>query len=161
MLKKWFKKLEESIGKDDENQRKKLPWILGLGLVGILLLVFSSFHVKEKIPDEEEAPLTHTVPSKTSMSGSSISSMQDYERYYEVELAQILGKIVGVDDVSLKVNLDSSEEEVLAQDTRQTEQVTSEADKRGGNRSVSQNSNDRKTAYYRGENGEKPVIIKN
>ena len=87
-------------------------------------------------------------------------SLQDYEYRYETELANVLSRIVGVDDVTVMVTLDSSEESVFATDDRDTEQVTNEADKRGGNRSISQSSNDKKTAYYRTEGGDKPVIIK-
>ena len=58
------------------------------------------------------------------------------------------------------VNLDSTEEEVVQTDERESEQVTTERDKNGGNRSITQNTIDRKTAYYRGENGEVPVIVK-
>lgn len=89
-----------------------------------------------------------------------MSAMQQYEREVEQQLSEVLGKIVGVDDVSVIVNLDSTEEEVVQIDERQSEQVTTERDKTGGNRSITQNTRDRKTAYYRNDDGERPVVVK-
>lgn len=156
MLKEWFSKIGESLGRD-EKHRKKLPWIIALGFFGIVLLVLPSLKTKEEPTQDQQKPTSQQgVQEKLSAD----ASMQDYEYKYETELANVLSRIVGVDDVTVLVNLDSSEEEVFATDVRDTEQVTNEADKRGGNRSISQSSNDKKTAYYRTEGGDKPVIIK-
>jgi stage III sporulation protein AG len=87
-------------------------------------------------------------------------SMVEYEQRYEKELEEVLTKIVGVEDVSVIVNLNSTVEEVLQVDKRESRQVTTETDKNGGKRSVTQDTEDQKTAYYRSENGEKPVVIK-
>lgn len=158
MFKNFLSKISESF-KKDEKSKKKLPWILALGFLGIILLVVPSFRVKKEV-EQEPLPLHPTNQNVSEPKLSDEASMQDYENKYEIELATVLSRIVGVDDVSVLVNLDSSEEEVFATDVRETEQVTNEADKRGGNRSISQNSNDKKTAYYRTENGDKPVVVK-
>jgi len=71
-----------------------------------------------------------------------------------------LSKVVGVSDVSVIVNLDSTEEEVVQSDTRESAQSTNETDTRGGTRSVNQNNVDKKTSVYRTDQGEQPIIIK-
>ena len=93
-------------------------------------------------------------------SANNALSMVEYEQRYEKELEEVLSKIVGVEDVSVIVNLNSTVEEVLQVDKRESRQVTTETDKNGGKRWSPRTLKYQKTAYYRGENGEKPVVIK-
>ncbi|MGA9173938.1 MAG: stage III sporulation protein AG, partial [Thermoactinomyces sp.] len=134
-----------------------------LGCVGLAIMILSSFmNVRENEEQDLSAgpPPSMDAEAKPLQSQNQNGSMQDYERQYETELKQVLSNIVGVDDVSVIVNLDSTEEEVVQTDERESEQVTTERDRNGGNRSITQNTIDRKTAYYRGESGETPVIVK-
>ena len=147
MLKKLFSFLENL-----NEKQKKISFILSLGILGIFIMLLPSFRPNSAQPT--------IVNSQKKFDSQEIKTIQDYEKLYEKELIDILSKVVGVSEVSAVVNLDSSEEEVVAVDVQQTEQLTNELDKRGGNRSISQNSNNKKTAYYRTENGEKPVVIK-
>lgn len=59
-------------------------------------------------------------------------TIKDYESLYEARLTEVLSKIVGVDDVAVMVNLDSSEETVVEKDIRRSNQVTDEQDQKGG-----------------------------
>jgi len=147
VLKKLFSFLENL-----NEKQKKISFILSLGILGIFIMLLPSFRPNSAQPT--------IVNSQKKFDSQEIKTIQDYEKLYEKELIDILSKVVGVSEVSAVVNLDSSEEEVVAVDVQQTEQLTNELDKRGGNRSISQNSNNKKTAYYRTENGEKPVVIK-
>jgi stage III sporulation protein AG len=125
----------------------------------VAIMLFSSFiGVKENATPPD--PMSVMPTSAKPQAKQPVSTMQDYERQVEQQLAEVLSKIVGVDDVSVVVNLDSTEEEVVQTDERQSEQVTTERDKSGGNRSITQNTRDKKTAYYRNENGERPVVVK-
>lgn len=157
MFKKWLS-LDFS-SKGEGKRARNFRGVLLLGCVGMAILLFSSFMQVEET-DSIAAPASKENAPKQNHPVSTNSSMQQYETQYEGQLSTILNKIVGVRDASVIVNLDSSEEEVVAVDVRDSEQVTSEADKRGGNRSITQSNNDKKTAYYRTDNGDKPVIIK-
>lgn len=157
MLSKWMKQLEEKMGSGGKN-KSKLGWMVILGGVGVAIMLLSSFiGVKEKMTTEETMDVVQT---STKQANHPVTAMQEYERQVEQQLGEVLSKIVGVEDVSVVVNLDSTEEEVVQIDERQSEQVTTERDKTGGQRSITQNTNDRKTAYYRNENGEQPVVVK-
>ncbi|MBA4544534.1 MULTISPECIES: stage III sporulation protein AG [Thermoactinomyces] len=162
MFKKW---LDQIIGKmgGSEKQKNRFGLIIIMGGVGLMIMILSSFfNVRENDGPELSTgnPPSLETGAKPLQSRGDSGSMQEYERMYETELKEVLSEIVGVDDVSVIVNLDSTEEEVVQTDERESEQVTTERDKNGGNRSITQNTIDRKTAYYRGENGEVPVIVK-
>jgi stage III sporulation protein AG len=162
MFKKWLQQIEEKMG-GSEKQKNRFGLIIILGCVGLAIMILSSFmNVRENEEQDLSAgpPPSMDAEAKPLQSQNQNGSMQDYERQYETELKEVLSNIVGVDDVSVIVNLDSTEEEVVQTDERESEQVTTERDRNGGNRSITQNTIDRKTAYYRGESGETPVIVK-
>ena len=160
MFKKLFQKLE-----GDEKKTKRLGWILILGALGVAIMILSSFiQVREASlpPDKKAHPQAEAdaTPASADSSSNDAVSMVEYEQRYEKELEEVLSKIVGVEDVSVIVNLNSTVEEVLQVDKRESRQVTTETDKSGGKRSITQDTEDQKTAYYRSENGEKPVVVK-
>ena len=160
MFKKLFQKLE-----GDEKKTKRLGWILILGALGVAIMILSSFiQVREASlpPDKKASPQAEAdaTPASADSSSNDAVSMVEYEQRYEKELEEVLSKIVGVEDVSVIVNLNSTVEEVLQVDKRESRQVTTETDKSGGKRSITQDTEDQKTAYYRSENGEKPVVVK-
>lgn len=152
LWKKWLK----------GDSKKRLNFLLILGGVGVGVMLFSSFMQ----PKKTEWSMEPTTPSlmggeeKQVQTESKMSQIEQYEKRFEKQLEEVLSKIVGVDDVSVIVNLESTEEEVVQLDVRESEQVTTEKDKNGGNRSITQNTLDKKTAYYRGEGGDKPIVVK-
>lgn len=131
---------------------------------GVGAMLVSSFFQ----PEEDAGPppngsswLPSKVPSQpTQAKVTELTSMQKYESEYEQELATILSKVVGVSDVDVVVNLDSTEEEVIQYDVRENTQTTTETDTKGGTRSIQQNNTDRKTSMYRDSGGEKPLVVK-
>lgn len=161
MLKKLWQKWEQK-WQGDEKQKKRFGWILILGASGLAIMIISQFvQVREaSLPPGKNVSSDIEAEAKPASSSNEEDSMVQYEQMYEEELEQVLSKIVGVDDVSVIVNLDSTAEEVVQVDKRESRQITTETDKNGGKRSITQDTEDQKTAYYRGENGEKPVVIK-
>lgn len=147
MLQKWLPK------------QKKWHYLILIGCLGAGLLLFSSFLTNQEEDAVSPPLMTDTTNSKPT-NRLQQNSMQDYEEQFETELSAILSKVVGVSDVSVVVNLDSTEEEVVQSDTRESEQTTNEADTKGGTRSVNQNNVDKKTSVYRTNQGEQPIVIK-
>jgi stage III sporulation protein AG len=145
MLQKWFPK------------QKKWHYLILLGCLGLGVLLFSSFLTTQ---EEDAAPSPFANKEQTSKPAVQQNGMEAYEQQFESELATNLSKVVGVSDVSVVVNLDSTEEEVLQSDTREANQTTNETDTRGGNRTVNQDNVDKKTSVYRTDQGEQPIIIK-
>lgn len=160
MWKNWFHQVEEKVG-GDEKQKKRFRLFLLVGLVGVMVLILSSFfEVESHTAETEDNPLTKTGKTSSSKEIGTSTKMNMYEKEYESELADVLSQIVGVEDVSVIVNLDSTEEDVVHIDRRNSEQVTTEMDKRGNNRSIRNETDDQKPAFYQDEGGEKPLVIK-
>ncbi|RAL26568.1 stage III sporulation protein AG [Thermoflavimicrobium daqui] len=159
MFLKWLQKLEQKLG--GGTKRNTFRFILILGCIGAGVMLLSSFL---QVEEEDGVPRRFSAPSfkedNTGPVPHKEMSMEDYEKKYESQLADVLSKIVGVDDVSVMVNLDSTEEEVVHVETREASQVTNEADPKGGNRTIQQTNNEKKTATYRADDGEQPVVIK-
>ncbi len=161
MFQKWLTQLEQKLG-GNEKKTNTFRWILLLGCIGMGIMLLSSFLYVEEEDGRGNGGLTSSVLKSEEPQQNPMKEMgmADYERKYESQLADVLNKIVGVDDVSVMVNLDSTEEEVVHIETRDSSQVTNEADPKGGNRTIQQTNNEQKTATYRGENGEKPIVVK-
>ncbi|SFJ31281.1 stage III sporulation protein AG [Thermoflavimicrobium dichotomicum] len=159
MLQKWLEKMEQKMG--GEKKKNTFRWILLLGCLGIGIMILASFI---QVEEEDGKPRGLSAPSfqnnTRQPSSNKEMGMVDYEKKYEAQLADVLSKIVGVDDVSVMVNLDSTEEEVVHVETRESSQITNEADPKGGNRTIQQTNSEKKTATYRGEDGEQPMVVK-
>lgn len=147
MLQKWLPK------------QKKWHYLILVGCVGAGILLFSSFLTTQE-EDAVSNPLATNKTTSKPTNSLQQNGMQGYEEQFETELSTILSKVVGVSDVSVVVNLDSTEEEVVQSDTRESEQTTTEADTKGGSRSVNQNNVDKKASVYRTNQGEQPIVIK-
>lgn len=157
-MKKWLDQVEEKIG---EGGKKRFRFLLLIGLVGVLALLFGSFfQVDSSVGSNQTSFLQPKKESATTPSTEISDKMERYEKEYESELADILSQIVGVDDVSVVVNLDSTEEDIVQMDRRNSEQITTETDTKGGNRSIRNETDDQKPAFYQEQGGEKPLIVK-
>lgn len=146
--------------KDGEAKKNKLGWMLVIGGIGVCLLILSSFL---KRPEEDAIPRSWFPAQQTTNDQKPTSqtmTIEDYEHQYEQQLSDVLSKISGVDDVSVIVNLDSTEEDVVQYDERDSVQTTNETDLKGGTRSIQQNNTERKTTMYRNDQGEQPLVIK-
>lgn len=164
MLKKWYQQIEEKVG-GDEKQKKRLRLFLLMGFVGLLILLCSSYFELDSKPQEVgevsfSGFKTHEPSTKSDPKTGTHTNIEDYEEKYETEMAEVLSQIVGVDDVSIVVNLESTAEDVIHMDRRNSEQVTTETDTKGGSRSIRNETDDEKPAFYQDGQGEKPLIVK-
>ncbi|SHE45727.1 stage III sporulation protein AG [Seinonella peptonophila] len=162
VLKEWWAEVEKR-WRENPTQKKLYRRILFLGLLGVGLLFFSSLFEMKEEPisfSPSNTPTTSKSASSVNSASNSHTNMETYERQYERDLEQVLDRIVGVDDVSVIVNLDSTEEDVVQIDEHHSEQVTTEMDTKGGNRSIRQGTDDKKPTFYRNNNGEQPLVVK-
>ncbi|GGE10304.1 stage III sporulation protein AG [Marinithermofilum abyssi] len=165
MLNWLLNRLEEAMGGGNQKGRKvkTFRWLIIVGCLGLALMILSSFFSvqEEALPqDTTQEPETQVTPSAGWKKEKGDMTMRDYEELYETQLSEVLNNIVGVDDVKVMVNLDSSEETVVEKDTRDTEQVTDEADTRGGNRKIHEHTQDEKVVLRRNGNGDQPIVVK-
>ena len=112
----FFRNLLNGDQKESNEKGKKVTpkFLLVLLILGILLMFSSSlFSSKKKkylyLKNKNSKPRKRRTNFRTK-SNDSMSNVEKYEKAYEQELKTALEEIAGVKDVTIKVNLDSSEE---------------------------------------------------
>ncbi|KFN01960.1 stage III sporulation protein AG [Bacillus clarus] len=165
----FFRNLLKGDEKDDKEKGKKVTpkFLLVLLILGILLMFSSNFFStkKEEVPVFKEKTSTiqsseKDVPTFGQKDNDNMSIVEKYEKAYEQELKSALEDISGVKDVSIEVNLDSSEEKILEKNTVKRSQTTGETDKTGGKREVEDESLDEKTVIIRQGDKETPIVLR-
>ena len=110
------------------------------------------FNQQEK-PEEEAAEVFADKKS------SGNNEIEAYEQAYENQLKEALDAIVGVSDVTVVVNVDSTEKRVLEKNSKSQNQVTEETDREGGRRKVEDHSNDDQLVIIQDGEKEVPIVI--
>ena len=159
-LKKQFSKEE------DPNKKKgKYPYLILVLLFGAGFMLVSNLFSNdpssnELLPtfsnsDEAKGTEVETFGQKNSEGNSVIS---DYERTYEAQLKEALDKIVGVEDVTVVVNVDATELKVFEKNTNTQSQQTDETDREGGKRKVEDQSREEQLVIIQEGEKEVPVV---
>lgn len=136
-------------------------WLILLGCGGAALMILSSFFsVSPGLPLPEGSEGKEQEAVSPSWGKEDPKGIEEQEKKFEAQLSDVLSKIVGVGEVSVMVTLESTMEQVVEKDRRQSEQVTSENDKRGGTRKIDEQTRDEKVVLHRDEGGEGPIVVK-
>ncbi len=135
-----------------------MRWLMLIAAIGmILLFVVSDFNVSQTLPPE----IKQEADKMTAQTYSEAGEIREYEKLYEENLQKILEKVSGVGQVSVMVNIDSTEEVVLGANVRSNQRNTDETDRQGGNRKIAEITDDKQIVILRGNSsGESPVVIK-
>ena len=160
----WFKK---QFFKDDQSNHKKGKYIYLIVVltVGTMIMLISNLFINNESSQNALPTLKNNASNQTEenvetfgkkdSTGNSV--IGDYERAYEVQLKEALDSIVGVSDVSVVVNVDATEKQVLEKNRKSQTQLTDETDREGGKRKVEDQSTDEQLVII--QNGEKEVPI--
>lgn len=160
-LKRAFQKLIEPKG---EKSKKSLNiyFYLLLGL-GIAIMLLSNMTSTFQTKNEPEMSNTNAEESEEKDAfanrSSNPSTIVEYEEYYERQVRDILADVIGVSNVSVKVNIASTEKKLYEKNRRNEKQVTEENDREGGTRTIENHSMDEETIIVRDGDKDKPVII--
>jgi stage III sporulation protein AG len=94
--------------------------------------------------------------------GNSVGNdlIAEYENLYETQLKEILSKIVGVGEVEVMVNLDSTPELVVEKNRDTRSSTTQETDKEKATRNVSDQSRNEQAVVIKGSKSDQPVVVK-
>lgn len=147
----------------DKNYQKYLLVILAIGVAFMLI----SNLLPSRNSSEKAAPVLGSVNSEEKdaavfgqkkVEGS--GEMADYEATYENQLKEALEHIVGVEDVTVMINLDATETKVLEKNTVFQSQQTDEVDREGGKRKVEDMSRDEQVVIIRNGEQETPIVLK-
>lgn len=166
-VKSWFFGRDETKEKQSNNSSKEklsfFHWILIIACIGLAAMILHNYFSMKKEVSSTFSPIMAEEEKQQEVFGSSRSispkSMDEYEELYENQLKDILSKIVGVGDVSIMVNLDSTEKVVVEKNIRTQQSQTTEKDREGGSRNIEDHMKDEQVVILRNGNGEEPIVL--
>ncbi|MHA0855567.1 stage III sporulation protein AG [Paenibacillus sp. CMAA1364] len=163
-MRSWYKRIEQWVGRSGGTKRiSAFRWLIILGLVGVGIVLFSSFVNVKKVENENigREPPTPTLTQETFQdTGSDIDSFGSIENVFENSIKDILEKIVGVGTVDVLVTVDSTEEIVVQRNVRDSQQTSEENDSNGGKRNTTQYTRDGEIVTYEAQGNQTPIITK-
>ena len=154
---KWFEKLKNR-GNEKLN---KSHYLIILLVVGIAFMLFGNFLTQGRNESQEPVPVAvegEDLETSGKASSGGPSTMQEYERYYENQLKEVLETIVGVEDVSIIVNVESTEKVIYEKNVVNRRQITNETDTNGGKRTVEDIAVDEQMVFTRDGDKDVPII---
>lgn len=161
----WFKKAEQWIGGGPGGAKRisAFRWLIILGLVGVAIVLFSSFVNVKKIDNENtgrEPPTSSAAQETFQNTNMQTDSFSVIEEVFENKIKGILEKIVGVGTVDVLVTVDSTEEIVIQRNVKDSQQQSEENDANGGKRHTTQYTRDGEIVTYESSGSETPIITK-
>jgi stage III sporulation protein AG len=160
----WLKKLLNNKDESDKKPGKYQYLILVLCIGAAFMIVGNVLFTSNTSPLDSPAiknieDQTEDVPAFGSKNNSTNQSMADYEETYEKELKKALEEMLGVDDVTVVVTIDSTDKKVFEKNKNSKTQTTEESDREGGQRKVVDSSNDEQLVIIRDGEKEVPIIV--
>ncbi|MBW7454165.1 stage III sporulation protein AG [Paenibacillus sepulcri] len=162
---KWLEGIESMVGGGPGGPKRvrTLRWLLIIGGIGAALMLVNSFlsfqpsEPSTQVPDETASSDQAAFSGKGSGDPESFASI---EEPLENRLKDILEKIVGVGSIDVLITIDSTEEIVVKQNEKETQQITDESDKNGGKRHMTSITKDGQVVLYEAEGGQTPFVVK-
>jgi|UPI000429AF97 stage III sporulation protein AG len=160
-LKKWTANLNNTEGKKGKYQYMILVLCIGAAFMLAGNMLFKNKNAESALPAMKlnSTQKTEDVPTFGVKKDSSGTSIADYERAYERQIKEALNSMLGVRDVTVVVNIDSSESKVLEKNKVLKNQTTDEIDREGGKRKVEDSSVDEQLVIIRNGDKEVPIVI--
>lgn len=162
-LKEWL------FTKDDQNDKKpgKYQYLLLVLLFGAAIMLISNTIFKDEpsnanlavMKNGQEGNEEEDVPAFGQKQKAGNDTIAAYERAYEAQLKEALDTIIGVEDVTVVVNVDATESKVLEKNKTSKKQMTDETDREGGKRNVEDISNEEQLVIIRKGEEEVPIVL--
>lgn len=158
-LKKWLSKEDTS-----EKKTGKYQYMILVLCIGAAFMLAGNILFKQTAsPDIPAGKTTQAaaqdVPAFGLKKSTGNKAITDYEREYESQLKEALDEMLGVNDVRVVVNIDSTEEKVLEKNKVTKNQITDETDTNGGKRKVQDSSVDEQLVIIRNGDKEGPIVV--
>ncbi|KAA6451500.1 stage III sporulation protein AG [Bacillus swezeyi] len=171
----WIEKLIGHLLPKEEKEGKKFTkyhYFLLLFVLGVSCMLVSQIFSSEPSQDKADQAVSSSKSQpenngqgqekevfKPAGDDKPKDSIKDYEQEYENQLKEILETIIGVEDVSIIVNVDATSLKVFEKNKKTQETSTSETDKQGGKRTVSEISSDEEIVIIKNGQEETPVVV--
>jgi stage III sporulation protein AG len=159
-LKKILKPADKSEKKPGKYQYMLLVLCIGAAfmLVGNIVFKDNSTSLAETASTNSKAA-TEDVPAFGIKKSSENKTIAEYEEKYEYQMKKALEEMLGVDDVTVVVTIDSTDKKVLEKNTVTKSQTTDETDREGGQRKVVDSSTDEQLVIVRNGEKEVPIVV--
>ncbi|MED4204350.1 stage III sporulation protein AG [Neobacillus mesonae] len=162
-----FSWLKKRLKLDDKTDKKpgKMQYMFLVLLIGAAFMIVGNivFKTDSSLSDIPAAANQKTEPKDVPVFGQKKTagnkSIAEYEEKYEEQLKKALEEMLGVDDVTVVVNIDSTDRKVLEKNTNTKTQTTEEGDREGGQRKVQEVSTDEQLVIIRNGEKEVPIIV--
>lgn len=164
----WLKKLLRMDGQDEKSGKKpgKFQYMLLVLCIGASLMLVGNIVLKN---DTGSTAIPAATTAKTGgdedvaafglNKSSGNKTIAEYEEKYEDQLKKALQEMLGVDDVTVIVNIDSSDKKIFEKNRSNKSQTTEESDTQGGQRKVQDNTVDEQLVIIRNGEKEVPVVV--
>ncbi|MBO8163140.1 MAG: stage III sporulation protein AG [Brevibacillus sp.] len=160
-------KLKQLLGNTPgDKQLKPIHYLILLLSIGAAVMIFTDFLSVERDPPAESehyaAARPDGEPPAAPALGSSVGSdvIQEYENIYETQLAEILEAVIGVGQVEVMVNLDSTPEVIVEKNRDTRSATTKETDRENATRNQIDQSRNEQVVVVQGTKQEHPVVVK-
>lgn len=160
----WLKNIV-SKGENSDKKTGKYQYMVLVLCIGAAFMIVGNVLFSDKTsPIESQAVSssqgqTEDVETFSLKKDSNNKSITGYEETYEKQLTKALEEMLGVDDVMVVVNIDSTDKKVLEKNTITKSQTTEEKDNEGGERKVQDTSTDEQVVIIRNGEKEVPIVI--
>ncbi|CUB21348.1 stage III sporulation protein AG [Bacillus safensis] len=160
-LKSFFQPPEKGEGKP---KLTKHHYLLLVFIIGVSFMLVSQILSPPSSKQQAAVPAAKTSSEeqevfKPASSGKPKNSIEDVEQEYENQLKEILETIIGVEDVSIVVNVDATSLKVFEKNKSNKSTTTEETDKEGGVRSVTDQTKEEEVVIIKNGNEETPVVV--
>jgi stage III sporulation protein AG len=160
----WLKKVLK-VGGNSEKKPGKYQYMLVVLCIGAAFMLVGNIVFKNG-PNSADVAVTTSgkvesedVPAFGLSKGSGNKAVAAYEEKYESQLKKALQQMLGVNDVTVVVNIDSSDKKVLEKNRVSKSQTTEETDREGGERKVEEASIDEQLVIIREGEKEVPIVV--
>lgn len=150
-------------GRENNQNFTTKHYIIIVFVIGLAIMLFSNFFSENH--NQSSNPITVNTNNDQEedietfgKNVSEPSSMREYEEYYENQLKGAIETIAGVGDVTIVVNVESTERKIYEKNIMKNKQITSETDSNGGKREVEDNSTEEQIVIIREGDKEVPLV---
>jgi stage III sporulation protein AG len=160
----WLKKKLRLDGKEEKKPGKYQYMILVLCIGAAFMLAGNILFKKDTNPTSVpavsgEKVASEDVPAFGLKKSSGNKAITEYEEKYENQMKKALQEMLGVDDVTVVVTIDSTDKKVLEKNRVTKSQTTDETDRDGGQRKVVDTSSDEQLVIIREGEKEVPIVV--
>jgi len=160
----WLKKLLK-IDSTTNKKPGKFQYMLLVLCLGAAFMIAGNIIFKPA-SDSSAVPAASTetsesedVPAFGIKNDSGDKAIAEYEEKYENQLRKALQEMLGVNDVTVVVNIDSTDKKVLEKNSSTKSQTTEETDREGGKRKVQDVTTDEQLVIIRNGEKEVPIVV--